>query len=264
MYRAWPLLLLVAGCDVVFGLEGRQPPGVLPGDEDADGVVDEDDPCPHIANESPTDEDQDGVSKDCDPDDDDGSTMIRWIPIKDGSLEDALVQEGQGKVLEDGFELGANTTTSHLVFEVDTDTAIIDIGYEITGNNYEDLQQAPWSELGVHTVQRGFLDADRGSVCFLGVGESFETQEDEGYLESKEDEQSVSSVTFVPPLNGTKGRLYQQRTPEKVSCGATRDGASMLTTSYMVTRSSESGRIAVTADRIEAKLTHVWIAWQPE
>jgi hypothetical protein len=257
--------MLLAGCDSVYGLEGRLPPEARPGDEDGDGVLDNNDSCPHIANESDTDLDDDGVSEDCDPDDKEPSTLTRWIPITAGSLEDAFVQTGAGKIVADGFELGVRDERSWLVFDLDAmaHTANIDVGYEMMSNVIEDSGTHPWSELGVHTVHRGMTDSTRGSVCFLGIGEDGEQPPVvAAYLETKEDEQTRSTVSFAPPLNGTLGRLYQFRTMNEVRCGARR-GDEITTSNYEVTRTSAMGGFAISADRIVAKLTHVWIAWQP-
>jgi hypothetical protein len=266
---AWLSLMFVAGCDIVYGLEGRLPPEARPGDEDGDGALDNDDSCPHIKNESATDDDEDGISVDCDPDDADGTTMFRWFALPGGSLEDGFMQkEGVGTIVEDGFVLGDHEQISFIAFdEVNAGTVAIDVGYEIVSNVVEDDREQRWAELGIHSVFRGIENNERGAVCFLGIAQDTEPKPPvlgDAYLETKEDNDQKPSVMFAPPLNGTIGRLYQFRTTSLVSCGATRIGTSTITTSYPVMKlAATTAGIAISADRLAAKLTHIWVAWQP-
>jgi hypothetical protein len=63
----WPLMLLaLAGCDLVIGLDYRDP-GPAPGNEDGDRKVDDDDNCPGTANSDQADMDDGGVGDVCDP-----------------------------------------------------------------------------------------------------------------------------------------------------------------------------------------------------
>ncbi len=264
MRRAWLFITLLAGCDAVFGLDGRLPPGALAGDEDGDGTLDDEDPCPHIPNQSSIDEDNDGVPRDCDPDDSDGSTATRWFSLEAGSLDDAFVLSGMGTLTADGFDLGGHGVESSLLFEVTARTANIDIGFEILSNSVEDDHDHPWAELGVHTVVTRFTqETMRGSVCLFGVDDIHDDHDGPtAYLESKEGEQTPSRLTVASPLNGSKGRLYQFRTPERVRCGLLRNGTQLATTQYDVTHTFDTGAIGISADVVVARLTHIWIAWQ--
>lgn len=269
MRAVWLSLVFVAGCDFVYGLEGWLPPEARPGDEDGDGTLDEDDPCPHIAHESATDEDGDKISVDCDPDDNDATTISRWFALPAGSLEGGFTQkQGVGKIVEDGFVLGDHDQISWIVLdEVVAGTVTIDVGYEIVSNVVEDDREQRWAEIGVHTVFRGIENSERGAVCFLGIAQDTQPKPPvlgDAYLETKEDADQKPSVTFAPPLNGTIGRLYQFRTPSLVSCGATRMGTTTVTAGYPVmTLAATTAGVAISAERMAAKLTHIWVAWQP-
>ncbi len=123
MRRAWLLAVLLAGCDLVYGLEGRLPPEAQPGDEDGDGRLDENDACPHIANESDVDLDVDGIAAECDPDDEDNTTMFRWFPIRDGLLGGDFSQMGTIGLVGNSLQFGADEVhTSWLFYDVDATT----------------------------------------------------------------------------------------------------------------------------------------------
>lgn len=265
--RVWFVVLLLAGCDIVYGLEGRQPPGVQPGDEDGDGTFDTDDPCPHIPNESATDRDSDGISIDCDPDDDDGSTMSRWYPITAGSIED-LTQDGVGEIADDGFILGDHRGLSALVFDVDTDTATIDIGFKILSSAVETDFMLDWSEIGVTTVHRSFQAdrKERGDICFYGIDSNPAATPPvgDGYLETSEDDMPKPKVSFPSPVNGTIGRFHQTRSPLEVACSVVRPNKTTPSLTFAPDKLvDETGKIAISAEYMTAKITYVWIAWQP-
>lgn len=265
--RAWLLSTLLAGCDLVYGLEGRLPPEARPGDEDGDGTLDSDDSCPHIANESSIDRDNDNISLDCDPDDNDPTTMFRWFPLTAGAIED-LQLDGIGEIADDGFVLGDHSGHSALVFDVDADTAIIDVGFVIVSSSVEDDHFYDWAEIGVTTVHRAFTTdrKQRGDICFYGVDKDPDADPPvgDGYLEMNEDDATQPRVSFASPLNNTVGRLHQQRTPDEVTCSVVRINATTPTLSFIPEKlSNSSGKIAITAERMVATLTYAWIAWQP-
>jgi hypothetical protein len=66
MWR-WLAVLALAGCDMVLGLEERDP-GPGPGNEDGDTARDDEDNCPGIRNDQSANMDGDGVGDACDPD----------------------------------------------------------------------------------------------------------------------------------------------------------------------------------------------------
>jgi len=268
--RAWLTLMVVAGCDLVYGLEGRLPPEKQPGDEDGDGALDNDDSCPHIASQSTTDADDDGISVDCDPDDSNPTTMKRWFPITAGSI-DGLSLDGVGMILEDGYALGDpdHFGLSSLVFDVDTGTAIVDVGFEILSNSAETDGEQPWAEMGVMTVHRSFVPERerRGDVCFLGVSLDTDAEPpmvESAYLEMNEDEEAKPSVMFPAPLNGSVGVLHMERTRLDVACSVVRPGKTTANASFEVdTLAATTGKIAITSERMVTKLTFAWLAWQP-
>jgi hypothetical protein len=192
--------------------------------------------------------------------------MFRWFALPDGSLENGFVLNGVGKVTADGFELGEHGEKSWLEFGgVIASTMTIDIGYVMLSNIVEDEREQPWAELGVHTVFRDTSDSQRGAVCFLGIGQDLEANPpviEDAYLETKEDGATRSTVNFDGPLNGLVGRLYQFRTPTNVRCGVHRDNET-TSTDYDVESPALEGGFAISSDRVVARLTHIWVAWQP-
>lgn len=251
----------------MFDLQ-RDDGGPSTDDEDSDGVRDVDDLCPHIANESPIDRDGDRISIDCDPDDNDGTTESRFLPLTAGSLDNALRLEGIGGMSVNGFVLGSQTGFSALTFGVDTGTVLVDLGFEIQQSSVENALTDPWAEIGIISVHRAFTSARdmRGDVCFLGVAlaETPPVMVGPAYLEMNEDDQAGPTVTFPSPLNGEVGRLRHVRTPQRIHCSVVRPQHTPVENMMDVTAlATTTGAVAISAQRMVANLTYLWIAWQP-
>lgn len=122
---------------------------------------------------------------------------------------------------------------------------------------------AQWAELGIFTAHRAFTSdrTQRGNNCFLGLNNEVAAP---GYLEFNEDEESRLPISrFAGPLTGTSGRLRHVRTPARVQCTAYRTGLSEITGQYVVEDlAAETGKIALNADKLQARLAYLWISYQ--
>lgn len=266
MLRFGWLIGCLAGCDALFGLERDTP--LL--DEDGDLRGDADDPCPHLADESTIDADKDGVSSACDPDDNNDQTRVTFYAFDDTfpgtgiTFTGAGTQEAEfpGTATLGAIEGGGLTTivTKDMIHS----TAIIDVGFEMLGSSREDLDEGPWSELGLHTVHRAFTTdlTERGDTCFYGIGLDPTRPV---YLEVNEDEQSQgSSVMAAGPLKGTRGNIRMMRTPLRVDCTVTREGLDALFNGFVPTKlMDEVGEMALSFDAVKVRLRYVYLAHQP-
>lgn len=261
MLRAVALLLL-AGCDLVLGLDR---PAVTD-DDDGDGVRDEADPCPHLADESSTDADQDGISVDCDLDDSVATANRLFWTFRDGErpLELPLVSGSAFPDRElDAIILGQRSEgLSALVLDVATDTALIDVGFVILENAIEDdVTTEMWTEIGVFAVHREFtLDRQiRGDNCYIGNN----PPPSESYLELNEDAQSRNTPRRFPgPLNGLAGRLRVKRNPTRLDCVLKQTTGLETSDGFAVDDKTRVGKIAITTERLRARLSYVWITYQ--
>ena len=269
MVRFAVLLVLLAGCDQVFGLERS---GIDPRlDEDADGVPDAIDPCPHIANESLVDDDQDGVPVDCDPDDHAGGTQRLFFNFE-GPMPAQLIVNGTIDIDPDGsVELGsANSSIDSIVVDhLTTSTVLVDVGYEILANKIEDVPMAygpfDYAELGLYTAKRS-LDDDktmRGNVCFFGTNPMSASVPQPLYVEFAEDAGGFLAKREIGTLDGTTGRMRLVRTPLEVKCTVLRDGQGLLSNVAPVQDlGAAAGTVAVSTDAMRGKLRYLFIAYQ--
>lgn len=259
MLRACTLLLL-AGCDVVLGLERSGH------DDDGDGAPDDVDPCPHLPGQSTLDVDSDGISVDCDADDLVATTNRRFWTFLDGERPPELRLSGGNLVSDLASEaiiLGQRSNgISGLVLDVTSDTALIDVGFEILDNAIQDdLTIEMWTEIGVHTVHREFTSdlQERGDNCFIGNN----LTPPESYLELNEDEQSRNTPRRFPgPLNGLAGRLRVKRNPDRLDCTLKQTAGLETTDGFDVEDNNRTGKIAISTERLRARLVYVWITYE--
>lgn len=255
LYRAWLGVLVAAGCDVAFGLERGEGDGV---DDDGDDVPDSTDLCPHIANESQVDADKDGISVDCDPDDATPSQRV-FVPFLAGDIG-SLAFTGVVSVEGDAVVVGTlGEPQSLLALDIDTGMVLIDLGFAINATAIEDGTGASWSEIGLFSAHRQSTNEMRGNVCFYGIDNAVVP----GYLEFNEDQRYLEALRFPPPISGTSGHLRHLRTPATLSCTLDLDtGQRISDTRPVEVLVATTGKVAIAADRLTARLEYVWIAYQ--
>jgi len=117
-------LVLVSGCNNVFGLDSTKPhscwsPVHTTHDEDGDGVTDDCDNCPADANPEQTDADQDGVGDACDPHPGTADMIVAF----DGFVDDSAwtVTDGTFALGDDDYSLTAVGSDSIATSALNTD-----------------------------------------------------------------------------------------------------------------------------------------------
>jgi len=253
------LLFGLCGCDLVLGLDRSGH------DDDGDGAPDELDLCPHLADESSIDLDGDGIGADCDVDDTVVTPGRLFWTFLDGERPAAL-QLVEGTATPDpeaeALVLGRRTDGQNaLVVDVTTATALIDVGFEILDNAIDDdLRATPYVELGLYVAHRSFTSdlKTRGDNCYVGRNEP----PDAGYLELNEDDRSHGTPQrFDGPLSGVAGRMRTVRTPARLDC-VVRTTDLETSGGFDVSSPDRTGKIAISAERLRARLRYVWITYQ--
>ena len=261
MFRLACVVGLLGGCDTVFQLER---PAVQAHDEDGDGVVDELDPCPHLAHEIVLDNDHDGVPADCDSDDNQPGTVTKFYPLVT-DLGDLTVAGTLSYDTPDEVGLGSivDGLTTLEVPSVASGTVQLEVGFEIVENSVEDHQMGDWSEVGLYAAHRMFTKSLRGDNCFFGVDPPPATPP--LYLEMNEDDtRAASNVVATGRYDGTRGRLRLQRSPQRMACDVIRGEGTALHHEFAVTSlASTVGSVAISAERVKVQLRYVFVAYQP-
>lgn len=267
MHRAACLLIVsFAGCDSVWGLERDPVAPASTGDEDGDGVIDQDDPCPHIAFQSTTDADGDGVPADCD--DNDAEPETRHVFYAFNTLEPGLDVQGGDPVADGAMVFGATTDglSTFVIRDIVAETLVIDVGFDVLGTNIDQGGISAFDELGVYSVHRGFStdNMQRGDVCFFGTNRHNLANPKPVYLEMAEDDRFQSSVPDNSTLTNTSGRFRMKRTTVRVDCTVFRDGLPSIPNQFNVTDLGGTvGQVALSAQRARVRLRYVWFAYQP-
>jgi hypothetical protein len=267
VYRAACLLIAsLVGCDTVWGLERDDDAGVNIDDEDGDGVIDRDDPCPHIAFQSTTDADLDGVPADCDPDD--AMPDTRHVFYAFNTLEPGLDVQGGDPVAQGAMVFGATTDglSTFVIRDIVAETLVVDVGFDVLGTTSDQGGVSLFDELGVYSVHRGFStdNMQRGDVCFFGTNMHDVAHPKPVYLEMAEDNSFQSSVPDASTLTNTSGRFRMKRTPIRVDCTVFRDGLPSIPNQFNVADLVGTvGKVALSAQRARVRLRYVWFAYQP-
>ncbi|MDB4961064.1 MAG: hypothetical protein JWP01_1063 [Myxococcales bacterium] len=257
------IVMWSAGCDQVFQLE-RPPTPPVSEDDDGDGVMNGEDPCPHIAGESRTDVDQDGISADCDVDDAVPS-IGRYVSIRGGDTED-LVRAGDGiyRIDGDGILLGSVQNMTSLILPIDSGTVLVDLGVTTMDNAIEDGEGASYVELGVFSVHRAFTPDHemRGDNCFVGRDNAMP---EPGYLEFNEDNDWIPTrPRFRGPIGGMTGVVRHVRTPNRVTCRWSAEGMEDVAAGFDVdpVLRATTGKVAITTDHLRVRLDYAWFSYQ--
>ena len=183
----WGIAVLsLTGCDIVMGLDERphRPVSGLESathDEDGDGIVDRDDPCPHLAAPADDDFDNDGIGDLCDPRID--QLDLRYFISFERGTTGNLVRDGQIGVGPDGDSIVfGDELDSHSTLVLPIMASIVDIETSVTIGKTKPLDQNEYAEIGLFSVHRDF-DAQnqlRGDVCFFGTDRFGNTARDDG------------------------------------------------------------------------------------
>lgn len=263
MHRLAYLLVALTGCDTVFGLERGS---VDDFDEDVDGIGNADDRCPHLADESSIDLDGDGISVDCDPDDHDPGTMVRFYGF-DGEVPAELAFEGAVETELPGtitFGAASGGLSTITVKGIVADNVLLDVGFEILGSAIDGGASTTYDELGVYSAHRSFttnFPKERGDTCYFGT---LEPRAEPLYLELNEDDASYGGKPATGRLTGSSGRFLMRRTSARVDCTVFRDGVGLIPAGFDVTDLAKvSGTVAVSTERVKVRLRYIYIAYQP-
>lgn len=257
------LFLLLAGCDIVLGLDKNAERPTFPlesdtHDEDMDGVADALDPCPHRA-EYGADEfdgDSDGIGDRCDPRIDTADT--RYFASYEGGRSVLLSPQGTAIEEADAVLLGTIDGDAQLVFG-SLDVGVVDIEADVEIVRIKPLVAGEYTEVGIYSAHRGFDPKIRGDVCFYGsdlfvVGQPnfVEFNNDDDYIDNLR-------VRFDGPLP-TRGQFSHARTSASLGCsfkiangshgnnGPHEDGARNLT-----------GKVALSTHNMQVRFHYVWV-----
>ena len=203
-WRSLGVLGVVAGCLDKPPFAGRDGAiaddgGSLPElDEDRDGIVDAQDPCPHLPVPQ-ADNDSDGIGDDCDLDPNGDGEIVRFWGFADGNLDELTLA---AKAQVDGGDLvltASATGAPAFLFAAPYFRAVeVDVGFEITASS------GPPADLRIYSAKTPPApDEMVGAICELTTGNGTTT-----YLRVLDDvavyEMAVTADDFV----GLAGRLH--------------------------------------------------------
>lgn len=260
MYRL--LLLLLAGCHVFIDIDPHpadaavSPGESMTNDEDKDGLVDANDPCPHLGQQTGIDADGDRIGDECDPRPNDPDDRHFFAFVE----PDARLSTFGAAMLANGVLVfgSRNSAGSSLVLDVDADT--VDVMFDGAVTQYDPTPTSGFCELGVHAVHRAFDVAKtmRGDNCFYGR----DTGNPPNYLERNEDDTDLEADRFGVAVENAPLRFQLVRTPLLLACSITIDDTTQVTP--MLQRPAPrivEGRkkVALTADNMQVRMQWLWI-----
>jgi hypothetical protein len=241
------LVFALAGCELVFPLGS---------DEDGDGELDDEDGCPHIADQSDTDTDGDGVPDECDLSivrSDESHVFYSFFPDTTPPAT-----SGSSKLAGGTLELGdaAADELSFVDLNVVALEARVEIGFTVLEVR-DPVEQ--FSELGVHSMAADVNDRKlRGYMCFFG------RDVDTSYVAAqKTDEDATGVARFDGDLVGFSGTLKHTRVDDTTECRFTRDNGERHESAFDDggNRIADAGTIAITTNRIHVRLDYIWAVY---
>ena len=258
---------MCAGCDLVFTVPDRPRPqsGLVESethDEDGDGVPDAFDVCPHIAGPQ-TDFDGDGIGDDCDPHKLDPIDERYFVSFENGSIE-GLQRDGIVAPEADSILLGS-VANQHdgIVLPILTDTATIDVGFEMIGVAYEppyNDSQPSFAEMAVAGAFRDYTgdNTQIGDTCFLGSDHNTEPD----YLQFNEDNGYLGELghRWNGPMTGVGGRFQLERTNTTFRCDVPRSGGASVGDGTTRTEPrAVTGGVAIWTSNVQVRLRYLWV-----
>jgi hypothetical protein len=264
MYR-WPCVLtLLAGCDLVLGLEEKPARPALPGeskthDEDADGIADALDPCPHRAEygDSEPDADEDGIGDACDPRP--LAADQRFFISFEGGSSTLLKAYGSSAAEANSLVLGGEAGDAQLVF-TGLQAGVVDIEANVEIVRIKSLGQDDYAELGLHSVYRAFEPTMRGDTCFYGS--DVRTGQLPNFLEFNNDADSLSdlSLRFDGTIANRRGRYSHARTPDMIGCAFASGGETQSNAGpHEITPRDVLGSVAISTYQLQVRLYSLWV-----
>lgn len=267
MIRALWSLLVLAGCDAVFGVApGGAPDGPAGGDgsagthdEDGDGIVDDLDLCPVSAAPELDDTDGDGIGDACDPDPHAPYERAFLFTFEtansDGlAMTGSVRHDGDDLVLDGTASAGSFETAVYLLGEtgpLTTASAHVDVGYTLIEPPPDDT----WHELGIAFVG-GQETLNGGDACVGGYRYAAPV---ESYVGIETGFMHVAEAVTPTSIAGERVTMRGTRSPLQVACVL--DGPSIgVTTSAPSTLARDaSGRVGAFAAQVQARLHYLWI-----
>jgi len=265
--RAGGLLVMLAGCDAVFGIEERatrpaEPFESTTHDEDGDGTPDAFDVCPHQNPNREDDRDGDGIGDDCDPRLDTPDTRY-FFSFADGDIR-RLRTTGifEKDVPGDAVVLGAISDTLSYITVDGVDTGTADVALQVTfdaSDRAQPIPTGPWSELGIASSHGSHDETrvDRGDICFTGSDSNVPPN----YLEFDEDAVDLDQLTkrYDGALVGMTMTFEHHATPAGFDCTVTRAIGSISNTHVRTSPRTKRGTVSIDTVRLRAKLHYLWV-----
>lgn len=248
------VLPLVAGCQLVFPLEG--PDAALP-DEDGDGIPDVDDLCPHIKGGSQTDDDKDGVGLACDPHPFDDAVLDRslFFAFHGGDYDPSLLELiGTADALDEAIAIGdpAGEPTWLLTteaFPANANTEIqIEVGFVIVSAG-----DTTYHEVGILASHLDETAQLRGRVCFAGYEPMVP-----GYLQTNFNDTLDDKLDGASSLDDHNAILRMKRVGLSGSCEIERDGFTYLSDTFN-DPALVGGQLGVVTGQARVRVRYLWI-----
>jgi hypothetical protein len=254
--RACLLLVVLAGCDLVFSLGA---------DEDGDGTFDDVDGCPHIAEQS-ADSDQDQIPNDCDLDSNSPvkpDELTAFHGFHELRTDPMITISGDRSEVAGGIVIGSETDPNNQGSRLELTIANageshVEIGVTILGLAVP-TTEGEFSEVGLFSGNADFDGtAARGHACFLGrfLREGAEIS----YVETDENAIRGDTRPIDGDIVGRTVRLKQTRFAGNLTCSV-KDGNT--TSEQQLTQIvAFPGKLVIATSRVRVRIDYIWVAYR--
>jgi hypothetical protein len=250
------LLLVLAGCDLVFSLGA---------DEDGDGTFDDVDGCPHVV-EQPADSDRDLIPNDCDLDSNSVMTpdeRTAFYGFHELRTDPAINVFGDRSEVAGAIVIGSeadpNNQGSRLELAIENAAeSHVEIGVTILGLAQPTTEGA-FSELGLFSGNAVFDGSGpRGHACFFGrfLDEGVETS----YIETDENELRGDTRPIDDDLVTRTVRLRHTRFADNLTCSVREGNAS--SEQQLTPIVAFPGKLVIATSRVRVRIDYIWVAYR--
>ncbi|HEU0032286.1 MAG TPA: hypothetical protein VFQ53_16760 [Kofleriaceae bacterium] len=254
MRAAFVTLPLLAGCQLVFPLDGPGEKTTLQHDEDGDGIPDVDDLCPHVNGAAQADGDKDGIGDECDPFPIDGSDEHHFFAFQDGLFDPTVLDDTLGDFASkpDALVMGAVDGGEQWLLSVDPILATaydLEFGFQIVEPNPD----AGYHEAGLVISHVTEDTGGRGRICVAGYD-----PQATAYLDTVENNGTPDRRVPEGTMFATIARLHLTRTANLGTCRLQLDGAGSASLNFADTY-TDAGRIGLTSAFARVHIRYLWI-----